>query len=392
MFLLRKREDFCNYMARNDDLSQPEEDNEITTVEPEKTDIPVFMDKPFNPSQIDITPRTMTIDLLIKRLKAEPVEIDLSPEFQRGKELWNKEKQSQLIESLLINFPLPTFYFDGTNNKNWLVIDGLQRLCAINNFTVLKTLKLEKLEFLKKLEGDGFDDLDRTFQRQIEEAQIVAYIVNPGTPDDVKYNIFKRINTGGLVLTQQEIRHAINHGKPAKFIADLASSKEFKEATGGINPDRMLDREFVTRFFAFYICPISEYHPELDIYLNEKMKLIDNIPDNKLNKIKHGFLESMILSKIIFDKHAFRKVYNMDDSRNPINKALFQVWSVTLSKLTDKERNDLKEKKDIVLEKFMKLLTDNKFDLSITSSTDDVNRIGYRFDKINSLIQEVLKI
>jgi hypothetical protein len=369
-------------------------DNKTTPVEvePENSDSLVVMDKPFNPTEIDITTKPLTIDLLIKRLKADPIEIDLAPEFQRGINLWSKKQQSQLIESLLIKFPLPAFYFDGTDNNKWLVIDGLQRLCALNNFTVFKTLKQVGMEFLDKLEGMGFDDLNRNLQRQIEESQITAYIVNPGTPEDVKFNIFKRLNTGGLVLTPQEIRHALNQGTPAKFIADLASTPEFKNATGGINPERMLDREFVTRFFAFYIGPISEYKPELDLYMNNKMQMIRNISMDSLAEIKYNFTESMNLAKDIFGKHAFRRVLDRNDSRNRINKALFEVWSVTLSKLSDIERNILRQNKNVVFDSFILLLTiDADFVASISSSTDDKKKTEYRYYKINELIRGGLK-
>ena len=373
-------------MAETDNITQP------VDIEPETSDGPVLMDKPFNPTEIDITTKSLTVDLLIKRLKADPLEIDLTPEFQRGMNLWNKKQQSQLIESLLIKFPLPAFYFDGTDNNNWLVIDGLQRLCALNNFVVSKTLKLVGMEFLDKLEGKGFDDLSRNLQRDIEESQITAYIVNPGTPDDVKFNIFKRLNTGGLVLTPQEIRHALNQGTPAKFIEELASTQEFKEATGGINPERMLDREFVTRFFAFYISPISEYKPDLDSYMNSKMQMIKNIPEDTLKEIRYNFIESMNLTKDIFGKHSFRKVFNKDGDRNRINKALFEVWSVTLAKLPDKERDMLRKRKDTVFDDFIMLLNEDEYFIaSISSSTDDKKKTEYRYQKINELIRGVLK-
>jgi len=373
-------------MSESDNITQSVE------IEPETTDRIVLMDKPFNPAEIDITTKPLTIDLLIKRLKAVPVEIDLTPEFQRRTNLWNEKQQSQLIESLLIKFPLPAFYFDGTDNNNWLVIDGLQRLCAIKNFAVSKKLKLIGLEFLHKLEGKGFDDLDRISQRGIEESQITAYVINPGTPEDVKFNIFKRLNTGGLMLTQQEIRHALNQGKPAKFIEELASTKEFIDTTGGINTERMLDREFVTRFFAFYISPVVEYKPDLDSYMNSKMKIIKDISEDKLSKIKHNFTESMKLAKIIFGKHAFRKVVDINESRHPINKALFEVWSVTLSKLNDKERDILLKRKEIVFDNFIELMkNDEKFIAAISSSTDDKTRIDYRYQIITGLLHKVLK-
>lgn len=101
-------------------------------IEDEDVDTGVLMERPFNPSQIDISTKNPTIDLLVKRLKADPPEIDLYPDFQRKDDLWDAGKQSRLIESLLIKFPLPAFYFDGTDNNKWLVVDGLQRLSAIS--------------------------------------------------------------------------------------------------------------------------------------------------------------------------------------------------------------------------------------------------------------------
>ena len=76
--------------------------------------------------------------------------------------------------------------------------------------------------------------------------QVTAHIINPGTPTAVKYNIFKRINTGGLVLEPQEIRHALNQGIPARFVAELADLKEFKKATEyKIDCSRMLDENLL---------------------------------------------------------------------------------------------------------------------------------------------------
>ncbi|MBL7766514.1 MAG: DUF262 domain-containing protein [Chitinophagaceae bacterium] len=362
-------------------------------VEYEDIDTGVLMERPFNPAQIDISTKNPTIDLLVKRLQSSPPEIDLYPDFQRKDDLWDAGKQSRLIESLLIKFPLPAFYFDGTDNNKWLVVDGLQRLSAIRNFMIKKSLKLTSLEFLKKLEGDGFDDLPRNLQRQIEETQVTAYIINPGTPDEVKFNIFRRVNTGGLIMEPQEIRHAMNQGVPAVYVKELAQTPEFIEATEkALSPNRMLDREFVTRFIAFYLNDYKAYIPDLDTFMNSSMSAIRNLSDSDKEKMKKDFISAMSLSKEIFNNWAFRKSDKYPEKRKPINKALFEVWSVTLARLDDEQRKIIKEKKDILFYKSISLVKeDSTFFNSITTSTGNKSSVAYRFSSIEKIIQETLE-
>ncbi len=361
-------------------------------VEYEDMSTGVLMEKPFNPSEIDISTKTPTIDLLIKRLSANPPEIDLYPDFQRKDDLWDAGKQSRLIESLLIKFPLPAFYFDGTDNNKWLVVDGLQRLSAIRNFVINKTLKLTGLEFLKPLEGKKFEELPRNLQRQIEEAQVTAYIINPGTPEEVKFNIFRRVNTGGLTMEPQEIRHAMNQGIPAFYVKELAQSKEFIEATqGAIKSDRMLDREFVTRFVSFYLKDYKNYVPDLDTFMNTSMSEIKKLSDAERKKMKTDFLEAMKLSKLIFNGWAFRKADKYPEKKKPINKALFEVWSANLAKLSEEQRAKIKDEKDFLFSEFVQLIKSNKkfFD-SITTSTGNKSSVNYRFSEIENILNNTL--
>lgn len=358
--------------------------------EKEHSDEKIIMEDPFNPQDIDIKTKTMSLDNIIKRLREN--EIDMAPDFQRQGNLWPIEKQSQLIESVLIKLPLPAFYFDGSNDNKWLVVDGLQRLSAIKNFVVDKSMALYGLEFLKKLDGFKFDDLPRAYQRQIEEAEIMAYIINPGTPEDVKFNIFKRINTGGLVLAAQEIRHALNQGTPAKFVAELANLQEFKRATGWvIATDRMLDREFVTRFITFYINSPADYKPDLDTFMSRSMGQLKYKTERELLAIRNNFIEAMKLSSAIFSRWAFRKVYNITARRKPINKALFEVWSVELAKLSDEERKLALKRKKAIFNGFVKLMNEDVFfGNAITSATGDKSRVRYRFSKIEELLKQQL--
>ena len=372
---------------------QDENNNIVNEPDVEYEDLSgALMEKPFDPNKIDITTKTPSIDILIKRLKAEPAEIDLSPAFQRHSDLWDDEKQSRLIESILIKFPLPAFYFDGSDNNKWLVVDGLQRLSSLRNFIILKKLKLKGLEFLRQLNGMKFDDLPRSLQRQIEETQITAYIINDGTPEEVKFNIFQRINTGGLTLNSQEIRHALNQGIPAQFVAELAELDEFKFATDeALKPKRMLDREFVTRFLAFYLHPYPEYVPDLDTYMNSAMGELKKMDDSQRQKIKTDFVQSVLLAKSIFGEWAFRKADKYPDKRKPINKALFEVWSVSLAKLDESQKKALEKRKEILFDKSIELVKeDTIFFDSITTSTGNKSSVAYRFSSIEKIIQETL--
>jgi uncharacterized protein with ParB-like and HNH nuclease domain len=167
---------------------------------------------------------------------------------------------------------LPAFYFDGSDDNKWLVVDGLQRLSSIRHFVLDKAnpLRLTGMEFLTGLDGKTYDQLDLSLQRLIEETPVVVYLINPGTPADVKFNIFKRINTGGLKLEPQEIRHALFQGTPSKFIAELAEMEEFRAATTySIQSHRMLDRDFANRFLAFYVFPYDKYQPDLDTFMSK---------------------------------------------------------------------------------------------------------------------------
>ncbi len=335
------------------------EENNISVVEEEEveemTDEINYTEliKPYDTTQIDISPKPLSLDMIISRLENE--EIDLMPDFQRKAGLWSPEKKSQLIESLLLRIPLPAFYFDGSNNSKWVVIDGLQRLTALKEFFVddESKLRLQGLEFLKELEGATIDDMPRAYVRRMKETQVITYIINPGAPINLKYNIFKRINTGGLELEPQEIRHALYQGFPARYLKELANIEEFKQATGySVKTDRMLDREFVLRFLTFYGLGVLEYKGAIDLFLNAGMEMLNRKGFEKTDagRIKIRFVMVLNVSKEIFGKFAFRRMPDLC-KRRPISKALFETWTCILAECTEEELDSLVERKKNLIRK-----------------------------------------
>ncbi|HOZ15655.1 MAG TPA: DUF262 domain-containing protein [Tenuifilaceae bacterium] len=356
-----------------------------------------IMEKPFDPTLIKIETKTPSLDTLIKRIRSKSVQLNTETYFQRKDDLWDKTKQSRLIESILIRFPLPAFFFDATDDNNWLVVDGLQRLSSIRNFAVDKRQPLSNLEFLTHLNGAYWDDLPENLQRLIEESQVVIYKIMPGTPTDVKFNIFKRINTGGLVLEPQEIRHALFQGKPAIFIYELANTEEFKSATDNkIATNRMLDRDFVNRFLSFYLLGVDNYGSkefglDLDSYMSNAMAAIYTKSDTELEKITSDFKRAMVLSKKIFGREAFRKVRGYYDRLPPINKALFDAIATQFALLDIDSSNKLLLNGKLFKELLSKeLATNNEFFMSVTSATGDKGRALLRHNKVNELILKTI--
>lgn len=348
--------------------------------------------KPYDTTQIDISPKPLSLDMIIARLENE--EIDLMPDFQRKAGLWSPEQKSQLIESLLLRIPLPAFYFDGSNNSRWIVIDGLQRLTALKEFFVDERpkLKLQGLEFLKELEGATIDDMPRSYVRRMKETQVITYIINPGAPINLKYNIFKRINTGGLELEPQEIRHALYQGFATKYLKELADLEEFKQATGySVKTDRMLDREFVLRFLTFYKLGVSEYKGSIDLFLNAGMEMLNRkgFEETDADCIREVFVRVLNVSEEIFGKFAFRRMPDLD-KRRPISKALFETWTCVLAQCSADKLDSLVKFKMLVISEYRKMCSeDGDFIDSIGSGK--VSSVKKRFEKIEGLIKEIAK-
>lgn len=349
--------------------------------------------KPFNPNEIDVDISTVNLGSLIEQLENE--EIELQPDFQRAADVWDGVKKSRLIESILLGLPLPSFYFsEDPVSQKLSVIDGLQRICAIRDFVLEKEdpLKLQNLQFLKNFEGMTYSQLARPEIKRIKSLKITMNTLRKGTPLDVKYIIFQRVNTAGEPLTPQEMRHALNQGVAASFIRELSEMESFKKATNySLKKKRMQDRDFVNRFIAFFM-GYQEYSGDLDMFLNDKMGELNKITPEERNNIKIAFDKSMQCCYQIFKEDTFRKRYDIADKRKPISKSVYDTLSVNIAWLSDEERNLLLDRAEVFKARMINLFNDDKFNSSISTGTGQKYNVNIRFSFVKSLIKETISL
>ena len=349
--------------------------------------------KPFNPNEIDVDISTVNLGSLIEQLEND--EIDLQPDFQRAADVWDNVKKSRLIESILLGLPLPSFYFsEDPVSQKLSIIDGLQRICAIRDFVLKEDepLKLEGLQFLKNFEGLTFSQLARPEVKRIKSLKITMNTLRKGTPLDVKYIIFQRVNTAGEPLTPQEMRHALNQGPAAIFIKELANMESFKKATNySVKSKRMQDRDFVNRFVAFFI-GYQDYMGDLDMFLNDKMGELNKMTPAQRNDIRVSFDKAMECCYEIFKKDTFRKRYKITDKRKPISKSVYDTLSVNIAWLSDEEQHLLLKNAEEFKAGMIRLFNDEKFNFSISTGTGQKYNVEQRFTMVKSLIKKIISL
>ncbi len=361
----------------------------------EKEDIGERIDSPFDPDLIEVQTRNPTVALLLNRIRRGT--IDLAPDFQRRAGIWTQQAQSRLIESLLLRITLPTLYAAEGEEDIWAIVDGVQRLSTIARFVTPEhidatPLRLTGLEYLTEFDGCAFDDLPGRLQTRIEETELVVLLIRRGTPEEVKFNIFARINTGGRPLTRQELRHALIPGPARSFLAELARSYAFWGATGGsVSAERMSDREMCLRFLAFSLTPPEDYvSGDFDKFLRQSMHQVNGMDAAGRDALHARFLSAMDASFAVFGKHAFRKRFRDITRRSPVNKALFEAQSVTLAGYTKGMIDLLAERHSQVEEGFLDLMDDADFFNAVSAGTGDVGKVRLRFRMLDEMFRGVL--
>ena len=371
----------------------PEEyfESRATGVELEEKDPPPPEEpEPWDPEKIRIHTKHYSLRQVVDMI-AEG-DIDIAPDFQR-QFVWKSWQRSGLIESLLLGIPLPSFYFSEDSMGQLQVVDGVQRLTTIYQYVRERAFKLGRVTYLHELEGQGFDDLAKLFRRRLGSAQFVAHVIDPQTPYRVKFDIFRRINTGGTPLSAQEIRHCMSKTRSREFLKQLVSDKSFIAATGGSlkNHPRMADREVALRFVAFRLFSYDEYaqHGGFDEFLGFVTDRLDDSEEHNLDRLRTDFVRGMNNCYSVFGDHAFRK-WPWDATRkSPINRALFESWGTVLA---SHDRTAVRKVAESLVRRARDMMSsDFEFINSISGSTGAVRNVRIRLGKVREAADEVLR-
>ncbi len=308
------------------------------------------------------------------------------PEFQR-KYVWNRAQASRLIESLVIQCPIPVIYLSQESDERLSVIDGNQRLTSIRLF-LDNEFPLQGLTAYPELEGMFFSDLDSRIQRHMENRTLRCITILKETHPQIKFDVFERINTGAVQLNPQEIRHGIYHGNFADLLDTLSKEKIWKNITG-INKDKRMKRsELVLRTIALAENRES-YKKPLKRFLNDFCEKNRDIDAKRQLKIKNNFLRSVAVAGFLWDKKAFKLLDKGGKTTGrSVNAALCDAAMVALYEsdisLNDVEGSDIKR---FEIE-YVEMLHEEKFHSRISSATSDPPSIRYRIKRFKKLLTE----
>jgi len=361
---------------------------------------------PYDPEKIKV--RSDKIPVTLISLMIDNKDIDLNPDFQRNL-VWDHIQKSRLIESILLRIPLPMFYFAEDEDGKLTVVDGLQRITTIKDFMDNK-FPLTKLQYLQETCGGRYYEstgnkkgIDAKYFRWFNLTTLSANIIDPTSPFKVKYDIFRRINTGGKPLNNQEIRNCLTGDALRDALKKMTALKEFKSATdNSIKSKRMEDREIALRFLLFYKMyeqnrDINSYNGYMDSSLDEFTESSNKNKKNDYDKYITRFSNAMKNAEyLIGRKYAFRKILPKDIEPNSnkqlINKALFVCTSILLANYDYEEMKRLNEKGSLVRQLADKIKEDVNLFNYLSWGTNGKTNLTYTFNILKELFNNQIDI
>lgn len=310
-------------------------------------------------------------------------DIILAPDYQR-KSVWNTPKKSKLVESVILNIPIPSIYFAEQKDGKWEVIDGQQRLRTFFDF-LKGEFKLSALPVLVNLSNLDFESLESSHQRKIEDYSLHVFIIKENSHADIKFDIFERINEGATQLNAQELRNSMYRNGQNRYIKELSKTPSFIRLTKGkISEKRLKNLEAVLRFLSFWKKGYEGYKGNMNSFLNDTMEhFFEYYPIENEKNVTKEFQETMQLIDDVLGSEAFMKT-----GASRMNMSLFEVITYSFATLP---KEKIKENSKEIKEMYDELMQSNDdFIQAISSSTLSKKTVQSRFSIWMNHMQKII--
>lgn len=322
-------------------------------------------------------PYDYSIQQLVDEIERGKILLDI--EYQR-QYVWDDGKASRLVESLLLNVPIPVCYFAEDDDFNFEVIDGLQRITSLRRF-LADDFSLTGITVLSEIAGKKFSELNPRDQRRLANRTIRCVAITADSHPDIKFDVFERLNTNVAVLTAQEIRNCVYRGDFNTSIKKYAGNSNLRQLIGSGAAKRMVAEELTLRFLSLYQ-GLAEYRPPLRQFLNTYMRgrLAAEMTEDEVALIS----DCVDTALAVFGEAAFQVPDRSGNIHNSINKALFDAVMISIAFA---DRKALREHAGKLRGLIGDVLKDEDFRTSLGRATADRKRVFGRIRRISEELQ-----
>jgi len=319
--------------------------------------------------------------------------IDMKPHFQR-RYRWDPAKKSKLIESLLLNVPIPPIYLNEDRYGKYSIIDGKQRISAVYDF-LKDELPLSGLKIFSDLNGLKFSALPPQIQTIFKTRPTLrAIIVLRQSDPAIKYEVFQRLNTGGVPLNPQEIRNNLYSGTLNTRINQLGESDLFHKALSIKDKEssklyrEMRDSELVLRFMTF--CDTWEtFSGGVRTQMDTFMETNKNLKRERVEALVSKFEAALSNVVTVFADHAFQRWQPEREVWR--NQVLASLYDAEMLALQGTNIQLLCEKKEAILAGFRLLFGEPEFLRSVNAATNTPSFLKFRVRRVRELVSGILQ-
>lgn len=339
------------------------------------TDEPEVKDIPPQQRRLQTETADYTVSTIFGLLGDGKIKI---PDFQRGY-VWNRSQASRLIESLIIQCPIPVVYLSQEPSGDLIVIDGQQRLSSIKLF-LNDAFPLQGLTAYPELNGYTANQLDPRILDHIKNRTLRCITILKDTHPQIKYDVFERLNTGSVKLNAHELRNGLNQGPLMKLVNEVAAGKDFRKATATKNNSRMKSSELALRFFALKNS-WKDYEKPLSSFLDKFASDNRHLGDAEILRWREDFSSAFSLCSYYFDGDAF-KMYGVEQQKFiSFNSAVFDAQMIGISLSGNQRLLAKKVAPPLVRAAFTALFNDPQFVESVQRATSDETAVNRRISK-----------